>query len=89
MANENMNTPTVTIDLSEYMALVECAVDLENIQKALYFGASLNYNETALRFNDDEICLFLNVVDGNRYEQRLSELKEEAAKKEADNGAVH
>ena len=84
MANENMEpiTNTVTLNLSEYLALNECAIDLENLQRALYQCATLNYNATALRFDDELICLFLGVTDGDRYERKLAELKA-AAEQEA------
>ena len=83
MANENMEpiTNTVTLNISEYMGLIQCAVDFENLRKALYMGASLNYNETSLRFDDYMISTLLSIIDSERYEQKLAELK--AAKQEA------
>ena len=79
MANENMEpiTNTVTLNLSEYMGLIQCAVDFENLRKALYRGASLNFDKTALRFSDDTLCTILGIVDSDGYEQKLAELKGE------------
>ena len=82
MTNENINnTLTVTIELSEYMALIQCATDFENLRKALYTCAKLNYSKTGLQFSDDTICMMLRITDEERYERKLADLK--AAEQEA------
>lgn len=75
MANENMNTPTVTIELPEYRGLIHCVADFENLRKALYESAKLNYNSTGLRFDDEWISMILRVIDGDGYERKFAELK--------------
>ena len=82
MTNENINnTPTVTIELSEYMALIQCATDFENLRKALYLSAKLNYNKTGLKFDEDIVGVMLRIIDGERYERKFADLK--AAEQEA------
>ena len=75
MANENMNTPTVTIDLSEYMALIQCVTDFELLRKALYKNAYLSYNKCYLRLDEELISEILGLIDTDRFNHKIDELK--------------
>ena len=81
MTNENMNTSTVTIDLSEYMALIQCVTDFELLRKTLYKNAYLSYNQCYLRLNEELISEILSLIDTDRFNHKIDELK--AAETEA------
>ena len=81
MANENNNTLTVTIELSEYMALIQCVTDFELLRKTLYKNAYLSYNQCYLRLNEELISEILSLIDTDRFNHKIDELK--AAETEA------
>lgn len=68
------------ISVEEYKGLVIDREHLAIITDALWASARLNYNETELRFDSDDISTILKTLYLATYNEQLQGLKAEAAK---------
>ncbi len=66
---------TVTIELNQYNELLKQSYKYHTLLKAIYRRPDLNYRGNALRFDEDDVNLALELVDGIRYDIRIQELQ--------------
>lgn len=78
MSNEN-NITIITAD--EHERLCTDSATLWNMIGMIIESASLNYNGSALCFDDEVIAALIKTVDANAYRNKFEELK---AEKEAE-----
>ena len=67
----------VTISLAEYQELLDDSKSLQIIMDILYKGASLNWKDDGLMFNNDHVGVILKILDEGRYHKVLDQLKSE------------
>lgn len=83
-----MNEGNIVIPRSEYAELVRDRQKLIWLMDALYMDASLNFNGSDLRLDDDAAITVLKLIDSEAYETVLQDAKDAKARKEA-NDVLH
>ena len=68
---------TVEIPKMEYRTLVEESINLDTLLRGLLQSAKLGYDKTDLTFNDRNINAILGAMFPEKYETRLTEVKQE------------
>lgn len=72
---------TVSIDISEYKALLKAKFDLEMVKDVLLNRAETDWSENYLIWNGATTGIVFRYVMGDAYDKKLEELKELNSKK--------
>lgn len=71
-----MSEGTVSIDISEYKALLKAKFDLEMVKDVLFNRAETDWSGNYIVLNSVTTSIVLRYVMGDAYDKKLEELKE-------------
>ncbi len=71
----------VKVSLFDYVDLVSKEEELDNLLDCIFEDATLTYDEKKLAYSDrkDRLMNYLQIVEKQKYEKRLNELKSSEA----------
>lgn len=74
-----MSKGTVSIDVSEYEALLKAKFDLEIVKDVLISRAQPDWTKEYLVWNDVTTSTVIRYIMGDAYDKKIAELKEKGA----------